>query len=155
MQGRLQPPVIMLGRLKPPLQLKRCDEELCRDGFSRPRLPSIAEVACDEVAVLCYESAIAMRKLLFLACLSGFSLVTGCEQVQNVAPETTEESAQKKVECLLCDGHQIPLTDKTRRSEYEGVTYYFCSETCLKKFTADPGKYAKAPATAPATSQAN
>ncbi len=30
------------------------------------------------------------------------------------------------------------------RHEHGGKTYYFCSDHCLSKFKADPGKYTKA-----------
>ena len=30
--------------------------------------------------------------------------------------------------------------DSPRRFAYEGTTYYFCSDHCLKKFSADPAK---------------
>src|SRR5688572_14749099 len=31
--------------------------------------------------------------------------------------------------------------DSPRRHEYRGKTYYFCSDHCLRKFSADPAKY--------------
>ena len=41
--------------------------------------------------------------------------------------------------------------DSPRRFAFEGVTYFFCSDGCLKKFSAEPGKYlAKDSPTAPA-----
>src|SRR5258708_1612554 len=33
--------------------------------------------------------------------------------------------------------------DSPRRFAFDGETYYFCSDHCLKKFAADPGKYVK------------
>ena len=35
--------------------------------------------------------------------------------------------------------------DSPRRFEFGGSTYLFCSDHCLKKFSADPGKYAAKP----------
>nr|MBP7571312.1 YHS domain-containing protein [Acidobacteriota bacterium] len=31
------------------------------------------------------------------------------------------------------------------KSEHEGKTYYFCSDSCKKKFDADPKKYVQPP----------
>jgi len=31
--------------------------------------------------------------------------------------------------------------DTELRYTYEGVTYYFCSDGCLKEFRENPGKY--------------
>ncbi len=33
--------------------------------------------------------------------------------------------------------------DSPRRFDFEGTTYLFCSDHCLKKFSADPGKYVR------------
>src|SRR6266566_4029268 len=45
--------------------------------------------------------------------------------------------------------------DSPRRFEFDGTTYYFCSDHCLRKFSADPAKYVRAepPAAAPAATQ--
>jgi len=34
------------------------------------------------------------------------------------------------------------------KAEHAGQVYYFCSDTCHKKFVADPGKYASGAAPA-------
>jgi Cu+-exporting ATPase len=45
------------------------------------------------------------------------------------------------------NGHIDPICgmtvapDSPRRFEFDGTTYYFCSDHCLRKFSADPGKY--------------
>ena len=31
--------------------------------------------------------------------------------------------------------------DSPRRFEFDGTTYFFCSDHCLRKFSADPAKY--------------
>lgn len=43
---------------------------------------------------------------------------------------------------------EIDPRESLGKSEYRGVTYYFCSETCKRDFDADPQKYlgAEAPA---------
>jgi P-type Cu+ transporter len=33
--------------------------------------------------------------------------------------------------------------DSPRRFDFDGTTYYFCSDHCLRKFSAEPGKYVK------------
>ena len=33
--------------------------------------------------------------------------------------------------------------DSPRRFEFEGTTYFFCSDSCLRKFSAEPGKYVR------------
>jgi YHS domain-containing protein len=35
----------------------------------------------------------------------------------------------------------VEVDAKTARREYQGKTYYFCSEECAKEFAANPGKY--------------
>jgi YHS domain-containing protein len=38
---------------------------------------------------------------------------------------------------------QVDPAKAAGKSEYNGKTYYFCSNGCKAKFDADPGKYAK------------
>ena len=38
-------------------------------------------------------------------------------------------------------GMEVRQEDAFGRAEYEGKTYHFCSESCLKAFQADPAKY--------------
>jgi Cu+-exporting ATPase len=40
--------------------------------------------------------------------------------------------------------------DSPRRFTFDATTYYFCSDHCLKKFSADPAKYLAPPASRPA-----
>lgn len=37
---------------------------------------------------------------------------------------------------------EVEPTQASAKVEYVGQTYYFCSESCLKEFTAEPKKYA-------------
>ena len=39
-------------------------------------------------------------------------------------------------------GMQVDDRDAAAQSEYEGETYYFCSQGCKKKFDQDPEQYA-------------
>ncbi|MFQ5737165.1 MAG: YHS domain-containing protein [Thermodesulfobacteriota bacterium] len=38
-------------------------------------------------------------------------------------------------------GMDIKEEDATGKVEYEGRTYYFCSEGCKEKFAKEPAKY--------------
>jgi Cu+-exporting ATPase len=40
--------------------------------------------------------------------------------------------------------------DSPRRFDFDGTTYFFCSDHCLRKFSAEPGKYVKKDELAPA-----
>jgi len=39
-------------------------------------------------------------------------------------------------------GMQIDPEKAAGKAEYQGQTYYFCSEGCKKSFDAEPAKYA-------------
>lgn len=43
---------------------------------------------------------------------------------------------------VVC-GMQIDSEQAAAKTEYQGVTYYFCSSYCKKKFDLDPQRYAK------------
>jgi Cu+-exporting ATPase len=45
--------------------------------------------------------------------------------------------------CPVC-GMQIDREDAVERTQYEGKTYYFCSESCQERFELDPERYANA-----------
>jgi Cu+-exporting ATPase len=53
---------------------------------------------------------------------------------QNQQPKTVKD--------VVCGMNVDPATTKYK-TDHEGKTYYFCSEACLKKFTAEPAKYIK------------
>ena len=36
---------------------------------------------------------------------------------------------------------EIDLKEAAAKTEYQGITYYFCSEWCETQFTKDPAKY--------------
>ena len=40
-------------------------------------------------------------------------------------------------------GMQIEEEDAAGRVEYDGTTYYFCSQECQRKFEANPTQYVK------------
>jgi YHS domain-containing protein len=51
-------------------------------------------------------------------------------------------------ECMVCKKNvdlacvDVAVDDKTPRTEYQGKTYYFCSDDCRKDFEKNPAKYA-------------
>lgn len=49
----------------------------------------------------------------------------------------------EKVTDPVC-GMTVDPATAVARVEYEGRTYYFCSQTCATSFRADPAKYAAA-----------
>jgi Cu+-exporting ATPase len=59
--------------------------------------------------------------------------------------EVSEVKTQKEVEMAtvkdaVC-GMEIDPKSAVATEDYEGETYYFCSESCHEKFKADPQKY--------------
>jgi len=55
---------------------------------------------------------------------------------------SAQESKAKTVKDVVCGMNVNPETAKFKTT-HEGETYYFCSESCQKKFTAEPAKYVK------------
>jgi YHS domain-containing protein len=91
------------------------------------------------------------RSVLTLAGLLLF-VQLGCDpsDPQPTAPAapTTSASADGPVagsvqvaECVVCVGHQITVKPTTPRSDYDGTTYYFCSEGCKTKFLKAPADH--------------
>jgi P-type Cu+ transporter len=46
--------------------------------------------------------------------------------------------------CPVC-GMPVEITPDTPRSNYDGETYYFCSEACKQSFDREPAKYLVSP----------
>jgi Cu+-exporting ATPase len=46
----------------------------------------------------------------------------------------------KLVKDVVC-GMEIDPKESAGKSEYQGTTYYFCSEACKRDFEANPQKY--------------
>src|SRR5258708_9591927 len=67
-----------------------------------------------------------------------------------------EGSHQPRPDTVLdpvCGMHVDPLKARAT-AEHQGQTYYFCSEGCARRFSAEPEKYlAKPPQTVPALAQ--
>ncbi len=64
------------------------------------------------------------------------------EKVGEEAKELVEGATEKVLTDPVCG---MKVTEDAQHSlDYEGKTYYFCAETCLQKFVADPEKYVSA-----------
>ncbi len=55
----------------------------------------------------------------------------------------------KTVKDLVCGMDVDPKSPDVFKTQYEGETYYFCSELCKKSFEANPGKYVQKKMAAP------
>jgi YHS domain-containing protein len=84
--------------------------------------------------------------MLLLAAMTG-----GCaSNSQSAAAGSAPVMASAKAphaECLVCKYNadlacvDLSVDSKTPSTDYQGKTYYFCSDTCRKKFEKEPGKY--------------
>ena len=67
----------------------------------------------------------------------------GCQQQPQEQPETeaVTEEVEEATELVdpVCGATVAAEAEFT--TEYEGVTYYFCSEDCMQQFAADPAQY--------------
>ena len=67
----------------------------------------------------------------------------GCQPAaeQETEAEAVIEEVEDLVELVdpVCGATVAAETEFT--TEYEGVTYYFCSEDCMQQFAADPTQY--------------
>jgi Cu+-exporting ATPase len=59
-----------------------------------------------------------------------------------VAPTHPDEMDTGKVKDLVC-GMEIDPKDSAATMDYQGQTYYFCSQACHDRFMAEPETYAK------------
>jgi YHS domain-containing protein len=103
----------------------------------------------DEACSARTEGGGLVRVLVLLIAVVMLGLV-GCQQ----ASETTEKAETTGSEQMATgDEQEAPVMDPvcgmqvSRDSEwtaeYDGRTYYFCSQDCRDKFMEDPGAYAK------------
>lgn len=58
------------------------------------------------------------------------------------------------VKDVVC-GMEIDPKESAGKSEYQAVTYYFCSETCKRDFDAAPQKYLGSAAAQPMAASAS
>jgi YHS domain-containing protein len=76
--------------------------------------------------------------------------VLGCQQAQETVTEEAETTLdeavdQVKEDVVLIDpacGMEVTMESEWT-AEYEGVTFYFCSESCKDKFVEEPTAYLK------------
>ena len=70
-------------------------------------------------------------------------LALGC------ATTSPDASAAGHAECLVCKHNadlacvDVAVKADTPHYDFNGKTYYFCSDTCRDEFAKNPGKYAK------------
>lgn len=70
----------------------------------------------------------------------------GCKQkfdkepAKYAAPDENGQAPQSAKD-LVC-GMTVKPAEARFKSEYRGKTYYFCSESCKRKFDGDPARYA-------------
>ena len=55
-------------------------------------------------------------------------------------PTPVSTPASREVVDPVC-GMTIDPADAAGHADYKGTTYYFCAESCLEKFKADPEQY--------------
>ena len=70
----------------------------------------------------------------------GLFCAAGCEQKQSTSPPSTQVAALK-ANCVICVDHELDVDASTASTEYNGKTYYFCSDYCKTEFGKDPEKY--------------
>ncbi|HEY7089185.1 MAG TPA: YHS domain-containing protein [Tepidisphaeraceae bacterium] len=72
-------------------------------------------------------------------------VATGCTSAQPPATLNGKPCAQ----CLVCKKNadlacvDVEVDANTPKYEYNGQTYYFCSDDCRDKFIKDPSQYVK------------
>ena len=92
-----------------------------------------------------------MRILVLCIAIAMLALgVLGCQQAQETPAEQAETTIEEAVE-EVTEGAVIDpvcgmeVTEESEwTAEYDGVTFYFCSEGCRDKFLEEPGKYLEA-----------
>jgi P-type Cu+ transporter len=63
-------------------------------------------------------------------------------------PTPVSTPASEEVVDPVC-GMTIEVADAVGHADYKGHRYYFCAESCLERFKAEPGAYVDEPGTAP------
>ena len=76
-----------------------------------------------------------------LSAVAALALLSGCATLDSA------HSSGPTATCWVCTHNNdlacviVHLKDTTPRAEYEGQTYYFCSEGCRDEFLKKPQKY--------------
>jgi YHS domain-containing protein len=82
---------------------------------------------------------------LFVLC----GMIAGCSGNGAKTPVmASTANAGCHAECAVCKANadlaclDVTVNDQTPRYEYNGKTYYFCSDSCRDEFAKNPAKYA-------------
>lgn len=89
---------------------------------------------------------------ILVLCVAILALgVFGCQQAQETPAEQAETQVEETVEEVLEETAMVDpvcgmevTAESEWTAEYEGVTFYFCSQDCRDKFIEEPGKYLEA-----------
>ena len=98
-----------------------------------------------------YDGGMSKYALLPLL-LAGSVAFVGCANDSDTTETTMSEASAGGSEvamtnCVVCGpSHQIAVADASGSAEYEGETYYFCSDYCEEAFGEEPTKYVSAEA---------
>jgi len=90
-----------------------------------------------------FRARFEMKSLLHAFAALALLLAAGCATSY---PEVTGHPGDAAV-CHVCRHNNdlacvcVDVTDKTPRTEYNGKTYYFCSDACREAFLKKPEKY--------------
>ena len=90
-----------------------------------------------------------MKTMTQLLVLTGLLAVLGCADQRPVETATSTTQPAAHAECLVCKYNadlacvDVPVEADTPRTVWNGKMYYFCSESCRRKFEKDPQKYAR------------
>jgi YHS domain-containing protein len=88
-----------------------------------------------------FEGGFMKKHYRLFAIVAVFSLIA---VLSVVAQQKGDETAKDPI----C-GMSVKIADAKLTAEYQGKTFYFCSEGCKKEFLKDPAKYAAPAAEAP------
>ena len=81
---------------------------------------------------------------VLLACCFSTVWLAGC-----AAQSPAVSDGHQHSECTVCVHNadlacvDVDVDKDTPHTDYQGKTYYFCSDGCRKAFAKDPAKYAK------------
>lgn len=84
-----------------------------------------------------------MKYVVNLALAGLLALAAGCA----TSSPHAGPGAGRSETCQVCRYHNdlacvcVNVNESTPRTEYQGRTYYFCSEDCQTTFAKNPGKY--------------
>jgi YHS domain-containing protein len=82
-----------------------------------------------------------MKRTLLSLAAAGASVLAGCaaQPVDATGPKTECPVCRYNADLACLDVH---VTNQTPTAQYQGRTYYFCSQECKAEFEKNPAKYA-------------